>query len=316
MCCSSARACLSNGLCLLDNTGENTGISYARGTCTDRTWANAACPQRCQLSTSINNFANWSSANQSVEQTDTDSINNSSAYDFRSGGVQVWQCGSEGYAKVATYCCESAAEKTRCCSTATAQFLLPSASIGNALNQTFEAATAATSAPVGSVGTIGDVGPTTVTISMPTPTSGLPIDSDNMTLGQGAKIGIGVGVASVMMIAIAVILFLWIRKQKSKNQNKLATAQDASTAQINARSNTSYELDSQINHEPSASDSYFDNQKYYMPLPSDRIVPVHEMHAVSLGPQELAGSTQAGSRTNTPGGGTSTPGATSQHFQR
>ncbi|KAF9872567.1 hypothetical protein CkaCkLH20_10064 [Colletotrichum karsti] len=72
MCCGSAKACLSNGLCMLDDTTENSGVSYARGTCTDAQWTSGVCPRQCLL-------------NQ-------DSPNNSSAYDFRSSGVQVWEC--------------------------------------------------------------------------------------------------------------------------------------------------------------------------------------------------------------------------------
>ncbi|KAH8898329.1 hypothetical protein GQ53DRAFT_881413 [Thozetella sp. PMI_491] len=56
-----------------------------------------------------------------------------SAYDFRLNGVQVWECNAQGFGTPADYCCESAAEKTRCCATATALFSLPSASQGNAL---------------------------------------------------------------------------------------------------------------------------------------------------------------------------------------
>ena len=50
----------------------------------------------------------------------------------------MWECQGEAYAAPAAYCCESAAEKTRCCRTASAVFSLPGASVGNALAvQTF-----------------------------------------------------------------------------------------------------------------------------------------------------------------------------------
>jgi hypothetical protein len=108
-CCGTRSACLSNGLCALKATND-TGIAYARGTCTDRSWASPLCPQQCQL-------------NQ-------DTPINTTAYDFRASGVQVWQCGSEGYARDAKFCCESEAESKRCCSTETAVFTLLAASVG------------------------------------------------------------------------------------------------------------------------------------------------------------------------------------------
>ena len=50
MCCGSVDACLSSGLCRIDGTGASQGISYARGTCTDKTWGSPICPQRCRIS--------------------------------------------------------------------------------------------------------------------------------------------------------------------------------------------------------------------------------------------------------------------------
>lgn len=52
MCCGSVNACLSNGLCKLEDTSNNTGIAYARGTCSDPTWQSPICPQNCVLSES------------------------------------------------------------------------------------------------------------------------------------------------------------------------------------------------------------------------------------------------------------------------
>jgi hypothetical protein len=108
-CCGSRSACLTNGLCALEAT-DDIGISYARGTCTDRSWSSPLCPQQCQL-------------NQ-------DTPTNSSAYDFRADGVQVWQCVTKGYAQEAQFCCESDAEKQRCCETETAVFSLDNATLG------------------------------------------------------------------------------------------------------------------------------------------------------------------------------------------
>ncbi|OHE91158.1 hypothetical protein CORC01_13534 [Colletotrichum orchidophilum] len=113
MCCGSVNACLSNGLCKLDDTTNKTGIAYARGTCSDPTWQSPICPQNCVLN--------------------PDTRKSKSAYDFRFNGVQVWQCDSQGFGVPGKFCCESAAEKTRCCSTPAAIFgPLIAATPGNA----------------------------------------------------------------------------------------------------------------------------------------------------------------------------------------
>ncbi|TDZ35420.1 hypothetical protein C8035_v009308 [Colletotrichum spinosum] len=132
MCCGSVNACLSNGLCKLDDTSNNTGIAYARGTCSDPTWQSPICPQNCVLN--------------------PDTRKNNSAFDFRFNGVQVWQCDSQGFGVPGKFCCESAAEKTRCCSTPAAVFgPLIAATPGNAQAvQTFHSGAKATPTPTGS----------------------------------------------------------------------------------------------------------------------------------------------------------------------
>ncbi|GKT46803.1 uncharacterized protein ColSpa_06984 [Colletotrichum spaethianum] len=46
MCCISADACLSDGLCRLDDMARDVGVSYAYGTCTDPSWTSGICPQQ------------------------------------------------------------------------------------------------------------------------------------------------------------------------------------------------------------------------------------------------------------------------------
>lgn len=60
MCCGSVAACLSNGLCKDEKTTNETGVAYARGTCTDPTWQSPICPQHCQLSMSCVSLQAWS----------------------------------------------------------------------------------------------------------------------------------------------------------------------------------------------------------------------------------------------------------------
>jgi hypothetical protein len=60
------------------------------------------------------------------------SATNSSAYNFGTGGVQVWECVGQGYVDPGAFCCESRREKTECCRTPDAVFSLPGATLGNA----------------------------------------------------------------------------------------------------------------------------------------------------------------------------------------
>lgn len=62
---------------------------------------------------------------------DTGKVNG--AFNFQANGVQVWSCHGQGYGVQDNYCCESASEKMRCCSTPAALFNLPPATPGNAL---------------------------------------------------------------------------------------------------------------------------------------------------------------------------------------
>ncbi|KAL1837792.1 hypothetical protein VTJ49DRAFT_3402 [Mycothermus thermophilus] len=199
MCCGSRDACLSSGLCLNEGTGPTRGISFARGTCTDRTWNSSICPQNCRI-------------NQ-------DSGTNSSAYNFGAGGVQVWECVGQGYQHPGAFCCESAREKTRCCETQTAVFTLPGASIGNALPvQMFPATPGASPSEDGETtqtdadrGQTTDLGPTAISNNPTTATAApgtSPSSSSNSGMNDAAKIalGVGIGVGVTLLIAAAVVV--------------------------------------------------------------------------------------------------------------
>ncbi len=99
---------------------------------------------------------------------DPDRIVNPSAYDFRTGGIQVWECGNaSGYKVPASYCCQSTDEGTRCCSTTSALFELGAATIGNpsAITSTSESSS---SKP-------------TASNSLSTSTSGIPLSSHSVS---------------------------------------------------------------------------------------------------------------------------------------
>ena len=50
-CCGALWACISSGICSRANNKEiapSGGSPLRRGTCTDRTWSSAECPQFCK----------------------------------------------------------------------------------------------------------------------------------------------------------------------------------------------------------------------------------------------------------------------------
>ncbi|KAK5656029.1 hypothetical protein OQA88_5168 [Cercophora sp. LCS_1] len=212
MCCGSRLGCLSSGLCLLDGTSETRGISYARGTCTDPTWKSPHCPQHCQLS--------------------QETALNASAYDFRAGGVQVWECVGEGYAEPAAYCCESVAEKTRCCQTPEAVFSLPGATVGNAEavqtwsgSATVSSGTTKTTKTTGTsagssseTGTTAGGGTTAVTTAATgdgsRSTNSLQENDGGGGLSREATLGIAITLSLVGAALIAMAFFLWYRRSK------------------------------------------------------------------------------------------------------
>ncbi|KAK2778829.1 hypothetical protein CKAH01_11603 [Colletotrichum kahawae] len=202
MCCGSSKACLSNGLCLLDDTTSSSGISYARGTCTDAQWTSDPCPKQCLL-------------NQ-------DSPDNSSAYDFRSSGVQVWECDRQGYGAAAEYCCESDREKTRCCSTSTAVFKLPAATIGNAVGQVLTTTTTTAAATATTTISSASQDATTTSDAFATAAATVPAETSTDTPGDsssglsvGAIAGIGVGVG-VFVAGFALLAAIWFYRRHAK----------------------------------------------------------------------------------------------------
>lgn len=199
-CCGSASRCLSNGLCLNSVNGfegsETVGTSYSRGTCTDKTWTSSLCPQQCQL-------------NQ-------DTARNSSAYDFRTAGVQVWQCTGQGFAAEAKYCCESRGEQQECCQTQSVVFTLQGAMRGpsttNTLGQTATAST--TSESVSTTSSIASKSVSTTASTTSASSSGQPHETNKV---KATEIGVGVGVGVGLAILVIVIVVV-VRRHKRKNR--------------------------------------------------------------------------------------------------
>jgi len=193
-CCPSRDTCLSNGLCALQSTDNDSGISYARGTCTDPTWTSPLCPQHCQL-------------NQ-------DTPLNSSAYDFRAGGVQIWECEKQGYGVKAEYCCESQGESQSCCETSSVVFVLESATIGP---YTGVESTSSSSSAFSTVSNAATTPSRTASVTQISsgPTATAPVDSANTGSNKSSVIGAGVGGSLGGCVLTAVIILL-IRRYRRR----------------------------------------------------------------------------------------------------
>ncbi|KAK1961245.1 hypothetical protein LY78DRAFT_722544, partial [Colletotrichum sublineola] len=172
---------------------------------------------------------------------DPDTLTNSNAYDFRLNGVQVWQCDSQGFGVPGKFCCESKAEKTRCCSTPGAIFgPLIAATPGNAAAvQTYNTGAASVSATLTPTPTptpspdTGATSPPTITseatatpggahASSPTGVDGKGNDSDTSSdggIGNAVSVGVGVGVGvSVGGAFLILVGIVWCaRRQKRRS---------------------------------------------------------------------------------------------------
>ncbi|KAK2022422.1 hypothetical protein LX32DRAFT_710289 [Colletotrichum zoysiae] len=242
MCCGSVNACLSNGLCKLDDTTNTTGIAYARGTCSDPTWQSPVCPQNCVLN--------------------PDTRTNRTAYDFRFNGVQVWQCDGRGYGVPGKFCCESAAEKTRCCSTPAAVFgpLVPATPGNAAAVQTYDPNAGTGSSAATTRGAASATQTTTTTTTPPRATmpptvvaskipatpgqadaSSSPTGSNGGNDGGGggrgegqggignvAIVGMGVGASVGGGLLVALGVMWWLRRER-KQQRSAAELDGASS---------------------------------------------------------------------------------------
>jgi hypothetical protein len=183
---------------------------------------------------------------------DQQTLTNSSAYDFRAGGVQVWQCDSQGYGQQAEFCCESESEKTRCCSTSTVVFELPAATIGNALeiqtvtqSSSTSSASSASTNPAAQTGNPGS-----------SPSGGNQDGSTaKSTLSPAARAGIGIGAALGAIAILGLAYVLWRRRRRESKLQQAIVKHDADVAGKPAElygpeaQQPVWEMDGQ-NHEP------------------------------------------------------------------
>ncbi|KAF2790100.1 hypothetical protein K505DRAFT_340721 [Melanomma pulvis-pyrius CBS 109.77] len=184
-CCGSTDACLSNGLCKIEAT-EDTG---------------SAMPvEHAPTGTGTVLF---------MEIIDQDTPFNSSAYDFHAGDVQIWECGAQGYAEEATYCCESEGERQRCCSTSSAVFRLDGATIGAFTGPPASSSVSIThtSYSISTTGSSTTATPATRTRSsfgstLTNAQTGSEIQNSNM--GLKIEAGIGGAVGGCLLLAAAI----------------------------------------------------------------------------------------------------------------
>ena len=148
--------------------------------------------------------------------SDQDSIFNSKAYDFGTGDVHMWECGSKGYGSPAKYCCESAGEKTRCCSTSIVVFELGAAATGNPssmalswLHKSSSSTTKPTSSILAEPCSSGAISPTLSAtlrqVMATTPTAA--VTQKNSTTGQKIVFGVGIPLITVTVICLAYLVW-------------------------------------------------------------------------------------------------------------
>lgn len=160
-----------------------------------------------------------------MEIIDQDTPFNSSAYDFRAGGVQIWECGAQGYAKEAKYCCESEGERQRCCSTSSAVFRLDGATIGAFTGPSASSSSVSTThASSSSISTTGSATTATRTSSSLVPTStNTQTESETQNSNNGLKIGAGIGgaVGGCLLLTAGIFLFRWQKRRNEKAMESL-----------------------------------------------------------------------------------------------
>ena len=139
--------------------------------------------------------------------------------------MKLWECGAQGYGTKAHYCCESAAESTRCCSTSSVLFEMAAATVG-----AFTGASAsATTTSESSTGTHRTV--VTITSAAATSTSidGVTASSPK-SQSNGAIIGGAVGgtLAGLAILGIGGF-FLW-RWRKGRQTSRITPTDELDPA--------------------------------------------------------------------------------------
>ena len=159
---------------------------------------------------------------------DQDSDSDPDAYNFGTGGVQIYECESQGYGSAANYCCASAGEKSRCCSTSFAVFELAAAATGNPSSSTSSplvSSSLSTDKPTSSSPAVPSSLATTSTI----PSSTLHQESSTSQAatvsqsrsGTGLKVGVGVGVPLGIVIMAGLAYLIWYKRHHEARLKRL-----------------------------------------------------------------------------------------------
>lgn len=138
--------------------------------------------------------------------------------------MQVWQCGSEGYARDARFCCESEAESKRCCSTTTAVFTLKSASAGpstgGAVTSSGIRESSSTASAASAAQSVASSLEASATGSLEVPTE------EEKKRYKAIGIGAGVGGAFVGCVFVAVVVFC-VRKRRREKKGAVGVKESA-----------------------------------------------------------------------------------------
>lgn len=148
----------------------------------------------------------------------------------------MWECGSKGYGSPAKYCCESAGEKTRCCSTSIVVFELAAAATGNPSSNPpswLLQSSSSTITPKSSTHTVpgssGATGPTSSAILRQVTATSRTATATQSSSVTGQKIGAGVGVPLGVVTMICLAYLLWYKRgsevRLKRLENQLAAQQ-------------------------------------------------------------------------------------------
>ncbi|KAE9376588.1 hypothetical protein N431DRAFT_542146 [Stipitochalara longipes BDJ] len=198
-CCQEGATCLDNGLCF-DPFGSAVG-GYIRGSCTDKTWASADCPQYC-------------------------TYDNATAGLFNSlSDAGVLSCGNPGY------CCESDPLSKCDCQTGKGTFsisgdLKPFTTIPSSGSTTSTATKATATKSLTTTTSSRTTTPTTATSSSPT-SSPTNTPTSAPTSNTALKVGLGVGLplAAALVGVVGVLAYFLRRRQRQQKDGDPSAVQ-------------------------------------------------------------------------------------------
>ena len=205
----------------------------------------------------------------------------------------MWECGSKGYGFPAKYCCESAGEKTRCCSTSAVVFELAAAATGNPSSMApawlLQSGSSSTK-PTSSTPVVSDsLGATDPTLSstlhqVPATSQAAPVTQSNSLRDQKIGAGVGIPLGIVIMICLALSAYLIRYKRHSEVRLKQLGKQPMARQQGMLEENSSrraggpYEMF--VHERPAMLGVPKDHLHELPPVPKDHL---HELPAIERG---------------------------------